>query len=218
VAVLHAYLLSLIIMVEPIPWIGFSILLTSARGVSLAWWFLVGWLVSNIVVAAIMWGFAGRIPGPGTLEPGAWFFAFEALAGVALLVWVVRRRSRSVVEHQRPHWMGGVDSLSAFASTTIGFLIAPWPVMAAVAAIVLSHYPDTVARIAMMSWLALFGVIPYIVVAMNVSRRPEVWGHRLESLRHWIERHQPLAVQIVAFALAAYMIVNGVIGLVHWTS
>ena len=215
--VLHAYALSLIIMIEPIPWIGFSIILTSKRGVSLAWWFLLGWLASNVVVAAIIWAFAGKIPSPGQLAPGAWFFSLEVLAGVALVVWLLRRRRRPVVEHQRPKWMDGVDTLSGFASASIGFLIAPWPIMAAVAAIVVSHYSDTTARIAMITWFALFGLIPYFVVVVNVTRRPEIWRRRLDAFRQWIERHQPIVVQIAAYALGAYLIVNGLIGLIPWT-
>lgn len=215
--VLHAYALSLIIMIEPIPWIGFSIILTSKRGVSLAWWFLAGWLASNIVVDAVIWGFAGKIPSPGTLAPGAWFFSVEVLAGAALLVWMLRRRHRPAVQHQRPKWMAGVDSMNSVASCLIGFLIAPWPVMAAVAAIVVSHYSRTGARLAMLAWLAFFGLIPYIVVVINVTRRPDVWRRRLESLREWIEDHQPIVLQIVAFALAAYLIVNGLVGLIPWT-
>ena len=53
-------------------------------------------------------------------------------------------------------------------------------------------------------------------VALNVWRRPEVWRRRLGSLREWIERHQPVAMQIVAGALAACLIVNGVVGLIPW--
>ena len=214
---LHAYVLSLIIMVEPIPWIGFTLLLTTSRGVSLAWWYLVGWLASNVVVAGIIWAFAGKIPSPGTLAPGTWFFTIEVVAGGALLAWMLRRRARHhAVQRSQPRWMQGVDSLSAFASTSIGFLIAPWPVMAGVAAIVISHYSGTPARIAVMAWLAVFGIIPYIIVIINVMRRPDVWRRRLGALRDWIERHQPMAIQIVGFAVAAYMIINGLIGLIPW--
>jgi len=214
--VLRAYVLSLVVMVEPIPWIGFTILLTSKRGVSLAWWFLLGWVLSNVAVAAIIWGFAGQIPSPGNLAPGAWFFTFEVLAGVGLVMWLLKRRRRPAVAHKRPKWMEKVDSLSGFASACVGFLIAPWPVMAAVAAIVIAHYSGAAARIAMMTWLALFSLIPYIAVALNVWRRPDVWRGRLDALRAWIERHQPMALQIVAFALAAYLIINGLVGLIPW--
>src|SRR6478609_2520314 len=80
--------------VSPFSLIVFSLVLATDRGARNGAAFIVGWIVTVVLIGAVMIAVGGAVDVPTHSGPRKWFLAFELALGTVLIVLWLRRRFR----------------------------------------------------------------------------------------------------------------------------
>jgi threonine/homoserine/homoserine lactone efflux protein len=181
-------------------------------------WFYLGALVATLaigVLAAFVLGNAAASPHPST--PKTWVAVIDVVAGLLLLVFVVRflRRPRDPKRVQ-----GMIEQMNKVASSPVVAIIAAGATLANPGAFIplaLKDISETNPDAAqyVVEWVAfsLISLLPLSLALVALGVAPE-WARRvLNGVRGWLERNARTVAAVLLLLLAAVMIRNGISGL-----
>jgi threonine/homoserine/homoserine lactone efflux protein len=181
-------------------------------------WFYLGALVATLaigVLAAFVLGNAAASPHPST--PKTWVAVIDVVAGLLLLVFVVRflRRPRDPKRVQ-----GMIEQMNKVASSPVVAIIAAGATLANPGAFIplalkdiSETNPDAAQYI--VEWVAfsLISLLPLSLALVALGVAPD-WARRvLNGVRGWLERNARTVAAVLLLLLAAVMIRNGISGL-----
>jgi len=203
-------LIGVVITIEPLPVIGFILLLSSRRGVVNGLAYIAGWIVTLVaIVIGTLAVTGGHAPEP-TSAPGRAVSIATVLIGLLLVGIGVRQHRRLATNPPRkppPKWTGRLDEISPWAAAGLGFLLQPW---ALVAAGVASVAEADLSSAASVTYLVLFCVLStssilamegYVVFAHEDAKE------RLGRLRHWLDDNRDRGIELLA--LIAGLVITG---------
>ncbi|MEV6210064.1 GAP family protein [Kitasatospora sp. NPDC051914] len=178
------------ITLGPIHNSAFILLLSAESGVRKGLAFLLSWLANLVVVIACVLLLTGGTPPDRDTAPSTGVIAAKLAIGLALVLYGERRRRRPPRPHAPPRWMAMVDRASVWAAAGLAWLLQPWGLVGAGAAIAVDADLSTLG-----SWLALTGYCLLATLGLIVMEMYAVWAPaaadaRLNALRAWLDSHQ----------------------------
>jgi hypothetical protein len=195
-----------------------ALVLSDRPGRTGLWFFLGAFGLTLIigVIAAFALGSAVASPG-GSSEPKTWVSIVDVVAGVLLLVWVVRtlRRPRDPKRlADAMQKMSKVSSSPAIAIVGAGATLAnPGGFIPLALKDISQLKPSTGGFIALWLAFAVVSLLPLLaaLIALVVSRDRTV--ARLQAARGWLERNARIMAAVIVVLLAAALLRNGIVGL-----
>ena len=215
--VITIVLLGLLASVSPSTLIVFILLLATTRARVNAAAFLIGWSLSLIVVFAASYAVGGARStqhGSGNTVVKA----IEILLGVALL-FVAARQWRRRDQPKRSSAVSGtftarLKRLNPWEAAIVGVLEQPWTLTAAAAVVVLRHHSALLIVVLAFLAFTLLSTATVGLIYLYFARRPGEAEAHLSALRDRLVGAGPAVFAIVAFVVAAYLIIDGVRGIV----
>jgi len=206
-------LIGVVITLEPLPVIGFILLLAGRRGVVNGLAYIAAWVVTLVAIVVATLTVTGGHPPAAKSAPGVGVAAGTVAIGLLLVAVGVRQHLRLRTNPPRkppPKWMGRIDSMSPWAAAGLGFLLQPW---ALVAAGVASVAEADLSSAASVTYLVLFCVLStssllamegYVIFAREDANR------RLENLRQYLDTHRDRGIEILALVVGLVVVAKGI--------
>ena len=199
-------LIGLACSLEPIPLTAFILTLSTDHGKRNGLFFLIGWVLSLVVVIAVTLLFtAGKPPAPDT-QPATGILVAKIVVGLGLIAFALHYRRRPAKPHSQPAWMKRIDNMSTAAAAVLAFLVQPWGLVAAGALSITqadTSKASDVAAIVVFAFLAcvsLFAMEAYAVVA------PAAAQARLAGLRQWMDDHRAQVIVYISVIVGLWLI------------
>jgi threonine/homoserine/homoserine lactone efflux protein len=207
--------IALVITLEPVPVVGFILVLSTERGTRNGAAYIVAWVASlvTIIVATLL--FTGGEPIRPTSAPARGVYLALVVLGLLLLAYAFRRSRKPVVENPpQPAWVQRIDNMRPRGAAALGFLLQPWPLVAAGSATVMSS--DSAKASDVVQLVAFVVVSTASIAAMEIYSlaAPEAARAKLDALHSWIDRHRNRAVIVLAALTGLYLITKGIYGFV----
>ena len=201
----EALVYALGVAVSPAPIASIIVILTSPRALANGASFLAGWALGVASVVTLLVVVVDEA-GIDDSDP-SWIAVPElvlgaAFLGVALLVWIRRRRRR---EHDVP-WLDAVDDLSRARSAGLGFLLAAAnpKVIALALGSALSLAEEDANAGSQLQTIVLFSAIGVVGVALPLALYllfPDRAHSLLARLRAWLGRHEATILIVLGLVL-----------------
>ncbi len=212
--ILDLILIGLTIALEPLPLTGYLLILSSAGGTRKGWGFLIGWvgtLVAVIVLTLVLTG--GQPPKSGTV-PSTAALVVKIVVGL-LLLWIAwRQQARRGQPKHPPSWMAKIDQMNVAAAIGLGFILQPWPLIAAGAATIVQADLSQASSVIALIIFALLATGSYLVMQIYVTWWPTTAGARLRGFNDWITSHTDHIIIIASAFLGAWLIAHSAYELV----
>ena len=199
-------LIGLAVTLEPIPITGFILMLSSDRGQLKGAAFIIGWLLSLVVVVAVTVLVTEGKPPKLASQPSTAVLAAKILFGVILLWIAYRRRPRVGAPSKRPAWMAKLDHLSTWAAAGLGLLLQPWVLVGAGAATVAQLHVSSIGSYVLLVGFCLLCTASYLAMELYAVRSPEASQQRLDGLRSWIDGHRDQVIILLALIVGLWLI------------
>ena len=207
--VLSALGLALLAAIEPLGIIAFIAVLGSRGGRRNTRAFIVGWVLSACVVAALtIWAHSGGHAIHVSTVIGSAGLLQVALGGLAL-AYLVRRRRRDPASDPPEQDLLKEDNLGPIGAALIGAGVQGWPVVAAAVAAVLTATTSTTGRLLGVAAVVLVSSSTYIGAHVLAGRQPEQTAARLGSIKEWIETHRERVIDVLLLGAGGYLVVHG---------
>lgn len=214
--VITIVLLGLLASLSPSTIVVFVMLLATARARVNAAAFLIGWIVSLIIVFAVSYAIGGTL----TTQHGSGSTAvkvIEILLGAALVVVGARKWRR----RDRPRTSSGVTNkftarlnhLHPWEAAAVGVLEQPWTLTAAVAVVLVRHHSAFLVVVFAFLAFTLLSTATVGVIFLYFARRPGEAEARLSDLRDRLVHAGPAAFAIVSVVVGLFLIIDGVVGI-----
>jgi Na+/melibiose symporter-like transporter len=209
--VIDLLVLGLIITIEPLPVIGFILVLSTDRGLRNGLAFIGAWvacLVSVILLTLLVTG--GNPPAKNT-SPALGAAIANVVIGVLLLfvAWRVRRRPPDL-PRKDPAWMKKVDQMSAWGAAGLGVALQPWPLVAAGATVVIQADVSTTATVVVLVLFCVLATSSMLTMEIYSATSPEAAKEKLTRLRAWVDRHRDRGIVILAASVGFWLAGKGV--------
>lgn len=212
---LDLILIGLVIALEPIPLTAYLLMLSSQRGSRKGFAFLLGWMLTLIGVVVLTLVVTGGDPLKSGSAPTTAALVIKGVIGAGLLWFAARQRRRPGGPSSPPSWMAKIDDLNFGAAMALGFLLQPWPLVAAgVATVTEANLSSASSRISLIAF-CLLAAGSYIVIQLYVTVAPVTAEARLYGLQNWITSHRnQVAIWVSAgigiwlIASSAYLLVS----------
>jgi threonine/homoserine/homoserine lactone efflux protein len=224
---LDLFLIGLVVNVEPIPLSAMILLLAADRGVLKGVGFVLGWMLTLVViVAATVVATDGRPPAP-TSAPSTAVLAAKLACG-AILVFVAYRRRESLrrsgsatagtstptKQPKQPKWMARIDRVSPVAAAGVAFIVQPWVLVAAGVATIADAKLSNPLEYFWVFAFCLWCTVSYLTMEIYAIARPDTVRDKLRALLEWINQHRDQAIAILSLALGLYLMAKSIFGLV----
>jgi MFS family permease len=182
-------------------------------------WFFAGAFGATMtigIVAAFVLGNAAASP-HNSSTPKTWVAIFDVVAGVALLLYLIRalrrppnpKRTADAIEK-----MSKVSSSPAIAIVAAGATLAnPGGFIPIALKDVSQLNPSAGEYIALWTAFALVSVLPLVAALVALSVSHDWTVAKLEVARTWLERHARTLAAALIVLLAAALLRNGIVGL-----
>lgn len=195
-----------------------ALVLSKRPGRTGIWFFLGAFgltLIIGIIAAFVLGGTAGSSDKSG--EPKTWVAIVDVIAGVLLLVYVVRmlrrprdpRRIAEAVDR-----MSKVSSSPAVAIVAAGATLANPGGFIPIALKDISQLkPSAGQYIGLWVGFAVVSLLPLLVALVGLAVSHDSTLSKLQAARGWVERHARTVVAVIIVLLAAALLRNGLVGL-----
>ena len=205
-AVFDLILIGLAVTLEPLPITGFILLLSAEKGTRKGAAFILGWLLSLVVViAGTILVTGGKPPAPAS-QPSTGVLAAKVLFGVVLIGIAIRQRARAGTPKKPPTWMTKIDRLSIWASASLGILLQPWVLIGAGAAAVAQLHISSIESYALLVIFSLLCTSSLLTMELYALFSPEAAAQRLDGLRAWINTHRDQAIIVLSLIIGFWLV------------
>ncbi len=204
--ILDLILIGLAVTLEPLPITAFILVLLTDRGPVKGAGYILGWLVSLVVViAGVVLLTGGKPPAPHT-SPTTAVLAIKAAAGALLIGIGLRQRRLAGRPRKPPTWMARLDRLSIGAAAAMGALLQPWVLVGAGAATVAQLHVSSAASFALLLLFCLLCTATLLTMELYTLGAPEAASARLDSVRSWIDAHRDQAITLLSLVLGLWLL------------
>jgi len=207
--------LAIVITLEPLPVAGFILVLSTDRGTRNGAAFIGAWVATLIAIIIATLLLTGGTPVQSASLP-ARAVSIAYLAIGLLLLGVALRRSRIPVVDPppQPEWVKRLDDMKPPGAALLGFLLQPWPLVAAGAATVMTSSASKSADVIQLVAFVVISTSSIAAMEIYSLAAPDAAEAKLDALRSWIDRHRNRAIVILALVVGLYLIGKGIYGLV----
>jgi threonine/homoserine/homoserine lactone efflux protein len=209
---LDLILIGLVIALEPIPITGYLLVLSSEGGLRKGLGFVLGWIATIVGLVVLTLLLTGGKPPRTSSAPGQAALIVKLVIGAALLWWAWRlQKRRPRPPSKPPSWASRIDRLSFGGAMVLGFLLQPWPLVAAGVATVTQA---KLSQAATWVWLVLFCLLSastYVVIQILVMRSPESAEARLAAGSKWITDHRDVIIVYASALLGIWLVVHSAV-------
>ena len=216
---LDLFLIGLVVTLEPIPLTAMILLLATERGLLKGLGYVLGWMVTLVVIVAVTVLVTGGKPLIPHSNPSTAALAVKLSIGVVLVSIAYRRRAswRSSEPKQpkgQPKWMRGIDRVNPLSAAGLAFLLQPWVlVTAGVADITQAKVSSAWEYVAVFAFCVLCSA-SLLVMEVYAALRPAEVKRTLQALLHWITSHRDQVIVILSLGLGLYLMAKSIYGLV----
>ncbi len=217
--ILDLFLIGLVVTVEPLPLTAMILLLASERGVLKGLGYVLGWLLTLVVIVAVTVLLTGGKPVMPKSSGSTAALAVKLAAGVALVAVAVRRQRRVARKSEQapkkqPRWMARIDRVNPLVAAGLAFVLQPWVLVAAgVATIVEAKLATGLQYFAVFAF-CLWCTASYFVLEGYAIVRPDAVKSRLSAILAWINANTDQAIALLSLALGLYLTAKSIYGLV----
>jgi Sap, sulfolipid-1-addressing protein len=197
-------LIALGIALQPFRLSAFILILSTKDGTKKGLGFILGWLVSLVlVIAAVMLITGGRPVRLRTLPSTAALIIKLAL-GIALILaaavqWQQRNRAR-----RTPGWVARLDTMSPWAAAVIAAIMQPWTLVAAAAVTAAQARLAGVGGYLALASFCLLATSSFILLELYAVFAPAA-STQLAALRTWLDTHGKAVIIIVCLVLGVWL-------------
>jgi drug/metabolite transporter (DMT)-like permease len=204
-------LLGIAITVEPIPVVGFILVLGSDNARRNGFAFIAAWVASLAAIVAGTLLVTGGKPPSHNSAPALWSAIANVAVGLILLAiaWRVSKRPADR-PHKQPAWMAKVDRMSALGAASLGFLLQPWGLVAAGVTVILEADLHTTASIVVLVLFCLLATSSMATMQTYYLVDPEAARARLTGLQDWVDRNRDRGIVILSASFGVVLAAKGV--------
>jgi threonine/homoserine/homoserine lactone efflux protein len=221
---LDLFLIGLVVSLEPIPLTAMILLLAAERGVLKGVGFVLGWMLTLVVIVAVtVLITAGRPPAPAS-APSTAALAVKLACGAILVLIAYRRRSSwrgtdqadgtPAKQPKQPKWMTRIDRVNPLAAAGLAFVVQPWVLVAAGVSDIVEAKLSNPLEYFWVFAFCLWCTASYLTMEIYAVVRPETVRDRLRALLEWINAHRDQAIVILSLVLGLYLMARSIAGLV----
>ena len=208
--------LGIAITIEPLPVIGFILVLSTDRGVRNGAAFLAAWIACIVAIIAATAALTGGHPMSTHSLPATATYIAELVVGLGLIAVAVERRLHPRPEPPpAPGWAARLDHLGVGGAAALGFLLQPWPLVGAAAADVMAADLSKAASVAQLVGFTALASSSLLAMEIWSASSPDAAHARLEALRNWLEGHRNQAITILAAIIGLWLVAKGGYGLLN---
>ena len=207
------------VTLEPIPLTAMILLLATERGLLKGLGYVLGWMVTLVVIVAVTVLVTGGKPLIPQSNPSTAALAVKLSIGV-VLVFIAYRRRRSWASSEpkqpkgQPKWMRGIDRVNPLSAAGLAFLLQPWVlVTAGVADITQAKVSSAWEYVAVFAFCVLCSA-SLLVMETYAALRPAEVKKTLDALLRWITAHRDQVIVILSLGLGLYLMAKSIYGLV----
>ena len=203
--------MGVLIAIEPLPVIGFIVVLSTDRGVRNGAAFIAGWVLCLIAIIVATLALTGGKPPSSGSTPSQAVDVVTIAIGAFLVGFAAQRRRRPPVANRtRPAWMDRVDRMKAPSAALLGVLLQPWPIVAAGAASVAQADLSKAAQVAQLVIFVVLASSSLLAMEIYSATSPEAARAKLDALRQWLDANRDRGLVVVSGALGIWLIAKGV--------
>lgn len=205
-AVFDLILIGLAVTLEPLPITGFILILASERGKVKGAAFILGWLLSLVIVIGGTVLVTGGTPPKPATAPSTGVLAAKILFGTILLGLAYRQRAQSGKPKKTPTWMTKLDHLSVWVAGSLGILLQPWVLVGAGATAVTQLHISSIESYALLVGFCLLCTASILVMELYAVLAPEAAKDRLDRLKEWMTDHRDDAIIILSLIIGLWLV------------
>ncbi|KPI31880.1 Protein of unknown function DUF2910 [Actinobacteria bacterium OV450] len=220
--VLDLMLIALAITLDPLPLMGFALVVSSARGVWKGLAFILAWLACFVAVIAAVLLLTGGEPLPPRSPPGVAGLVAKLAIGIGLVFYGLHRRrlmrradgapagaaappGPATPEERADEVAKGLDESSVWAAAGLAVLVQPWGMVAAGATTVLEANASQPSTFAALFGFCLLATASLLAAELYLVFAPEMAQARLLRLRGWLKGHAQQAIVVICLVLGLYL-------------
>jgi len=214
--------LALTAAASPFSLIVFSLVLATDRGAKNGFAFIIGWIITVILIGVVMVALGDAVDVPSSRRPREWFLALQLALGTILIILFVRRRARprpaaveDPVEPAKPEpgWQRRIATMRSPGALVLGGATQTWPVMiAAGAEIARLDIPKSETFL----WIVLFALATtagIVILEVLAIRNPGTAADRLAQIRAYVANHRDSVINWAYLLGGLWLIYRALIGL-----
>jgi len=198
-------LLGLIVTIEPLPIIGYILVLSTPGGARKGLGYLLGWLVSLVAILVATSDLAGTSSSSSSTY---------LLVGLLLLLGGIRHHNHPKLGPTRqPGWMKKIDDIGFWGAALLGVLLQPWGLVAAGGLKISQAHLGGATKV--LDYI-LFGVLctaSILVMEGFALSAPEKAHDRLGRVRSWLDRHRNGTITGLLVIVGVWLMFQGAYGL-----
>ena len=193
-------------------------LVLSERPGRTGFWFFVGAFGATMIVGVIAaFVIGGSVASTGTSEPKTWVAIVDVVAGLLLLVSVVRALRRP---RDPDRTAAAIARMSKVSSSPVIAIIAAGATLANPGGFIpialkdISQLnPSSAEFIALWLGFAIVSLLPLLAAMLALGVSYDWTVTRLQAARGWLERHARTLAAAIVVLLAAALLRNGIVAL-----
>jgi positive regulator of sigma E activity len=205
-----------VVTLEPIPLTAMILLLATEGGLWKGLGYVLGWMVTLVVIVAVTVLVTGGKPLIPKSNPSTAALVVKLAIGAVLVFIAYRRRgSRGTSQPKgQPKWMRGIDRVNPLSAAGLAFLLQPWVlVVAGVTTITQAKLTSATEYIAVFAF-CVWCTASYLVMETYAVLRPEKVKSTLTALLGWITSHRDQVIVFLSLGLGLYLMAKSIYGLV----
>lgn len=199
-------LIGLAIALEPLPVSAYLLVLATDRGTAKGLGFTLGWVVTLVGVVVLTMTVTGGKPLVPRSAPSTAALLAKIALGVLLVAFAWKTRRQRERPQREPRWMAKLDSINFFTAASLGFLLQPWPLVAAGAVTATGADLSHPATILVLLGFCVVASSSYLVMQTYVVRYPDNARARLDGLSTWISVHREQVVLVLSVSVGLWLI------------
>jgi hypothetical protein len=205
-------LIGLVITLEPLPVIGFILVLAGRHGVRNGLAYIAAWVVTLVAIVAGTLAVTGGHPPATQSAPGRGVAIGTVVIGLLLVGIGVRQHRRLRTNPPRkppPKWMGKLDDMSPWAAAGLGFLLQPWALVAAGVASVAEADVSSAASVTYLVLFCLLSTSSILAMEGYAIFAHEDANRRLDGLRQYLDTHRERGIEVLALVIGVVVVAKG---------
>ncbi|MCU7820672.1 GAP family protein [Kitasatospora sp. DSM 101779] len=189
---------------------AFILLLSSQRGARKGLAFLLSWLANLVAVVVCVLLLTGGTPPAHHSTASTAADAAELAIGVGLAGYGGYRHRRPPRPHGPPRWTARVDQASLGTAAGLAWLLQPWALVGAGAAVVVDADLSSLADWIALAVYCLLATLSLAVMEVYALRAPAAADARLNALRTWLAQHQERLIVTLSLVAGLYLTARGI--------